>query len=174
VQLNFHSHTFVFIECKADVEIGFEAGNQIKNKVDWKWIGGQFRSITETAQLGDQVYTVGRFDGTSSDLYIPFYNRNTEMRKMFATEVLFNPDNGKGEKKQILVSNCQSNANKALAPFEITLLKDTQDIEISLVGVPSEAGTATIPETFKLTLKYRVNNIIYLQLCLYLRYHSKI
>lgn len=83
------------------------------------------------------------------------------MRKKFATEILFNPDNGKGEKKQILVSNCQSNGNKVLAPFEITLLKDTQDIEIALLGVPSETASTATPESFTLNMKYKVNNTIF-------------
>lgn len=141
-------------DCKADVEIAFESGNQIKNTVDWKWIGGSFRSVSETVNLKDQVYKVGRFDGTTSNLYIPFYNRNGEMRKKFATEILFNPDNGKGDKKQVLISNCQS-VNSLAAPFEITLLKDTQDIQITLEGVPSEVAGAEVPQTYAISMKYR-------------------
>lgn len=141
-------------ECKPDVEIAFESGNSIKNTIDWKWIGGQFRSIPETVPLGGNVYKVGRFDGTKANLYIPFYNRNSEMRKQFATEILFNPDNGKGEKEQILLSNCQSANNQALAPFEIKLLKDTQDIQINVEGVPTEANNA-VPASFSITMKYK-------------------
>lgn len=141
-------------ECKPDVEIAFESGNQVKNTIDWKWIGGTFRSVSETVNLKDKVYKVGRFDGTSSNLYIPFYNRNTEMRKKFTTEILFNPDNGKGNKQQILLSNCQS-VNSRDAPFEISLLKDTQDIQITVEGVPSEVAGAEPPQTYSMTMKYK-------------------
>lgn len=111
--------------------------------------------MSETVNLKDKVYKVGRFDGTSSNLYIPFYTRNTEMRKKFATEILFNPDNGKGDKQQILLSNCQSVQSLA-APFEISLVKDTQDIHISLEGVPSEVAGAEVPQTYSVTMKYKV------------------
>lgn len=111
--------------------------------------------MSETFNLKDKVYKVGRFDGTSSNLYIPFYNRNTEMRKKFTTEILFNPDNGKGNKQQILLSNCQS-VNSRDAPFEISLLKDTQDIQITVEGVPSEVAGAEPPQTYSMTMKYKV------------------
>nr|XP_022310208.1 uncharacterized protein LOC111115673 [Crassostrea virginica] len=140
--------------CTPDVEVAFESGNQIKNTIDWKWIGGTFKSTSETAQYGEKVYKVGRFDGTSSNLYIPFYNRNTEMRKTFATEIVFNPDNGKGNKRQVLLSNCQNVASTA-APFEITLLKDTQDIQISLEAGSNMVAGAEPSQTYTITMKYK-------------------
>ena len=145
----------VFSACTPDVEVAFESGNQIKNTIDWKWIGGTFKSTSETAQYGEKVYKVGRFDGTSSNLYIPFYNRNTEMRKTFATEIVFNPDNGKGNKRQVLLSNCQNVASTA-APFEITLLKDTQDIQISLEAGSNMVAGAEPSQTYTITMKYKV------------------